>query len=133
MVEEKHKNDRISTWWRNLQEKCETLHNQLQDCRVKFLVQDENDQVTDFQTSSLPLDHLAEPEDQINLLLAEVFNPVVDIFLLGTFSFCHIILLKQHFASYVSFITSFLYRKCYQELLFFNKIWHKPGPSNTHF
>lgn len=72
LQEEKHKNDHMNTWWRNLPEKCETLHNQLQDCRVKFLVQDENDQVTDLQTSSLPLDHLAEPEDQINLLLAEV-------------------------------------------------------------
>lgn len=91
LVEEKHKNERINTWWRILLEKCETLHNQLHDCRVKFLVQDENDQVMDFQTSSLPFDHLAEPEDQINLLLAEVFfifNPVVDLFLLGTFSFC---------------------------------------------
>lgn len=71
--EEKLKNERISTSWEKLLRKCESLHNQLQECRVKLLIDDEKDQIMGFPTSSLPGDNVEALDDQINLLLSEVF------------------------------------------------------------
>ncbi|KAL3500905.1 hypothetical protein ACH5RR_039998 [Cinchona calisaya] len=72
LQEEKRKNESMSSTWRNFLVKCETLCNQLQDCKVDLLNEDENFDLMDFQSSSYAFDKLAKSDDQIDLLVAEV-------------------------------------------------------------
>ncbi|KAL3497344.1 hypothetical protein ACH5RR_040076 [Cinchona calisaya] len=73
LQEEKHKNVRMSTAWRNLLEECETLCSQLQECKVDILNED-TDQLMNYPASLDALDHIAKSDDQINLLLAEMHH-----------------------------------------------------------
>ena len=58
--------------WRNFLEKCETLFNQLQECKVDILKEDEKNDLMEFPLPTLAFDDIAKSDDQINVLLAEV-------------------------------------------------------------
>nr|XP_027084856.1 PX domain-containing protein EREL2-like isoform X1 [Coffea arabica] len=72
LQEEKHKNEHMYAAWRNFLEKCETLFNQLQECKVDILKEDEKNDLMEFPLPTHAFDDIAKSDDQINVLLAEV-------------------------------------------------------------